>query len=230
MDPNSSLGIICLGDDVIVISSDIVEGSGDWNSPKYQDTAGSKGKKAMSALSFYMVKKGNKVVKKELIVALKGELYFVKFSINQEEDDVEPRVILGRPFMRLAKGIVDFDNGVITIYPELDPFEDDSEKEVKSPDDWDQLLDFNFDNVPNGNNHHWQWKLILAEGTLNLAVGMPCAFYSQQFGEELPSLVCKTRKSNHNKKRSMENLSSFYQDIRPSLSAGGHLTLEEAAT
>nr|GEX74846.1 hypothetical protein [Tanacetum cinerariifolium] len=139
------------------------------------------------------VKKGNKVVKKELIVALKGELYFVKFSINQEEDDVEPRVILGRPFMRLAKGIVDFDNGVITIYPELDPFEDDSEKEVKSPDDWDQLLDFNFDNVPNGNNHHWQWKLILAEGTLNLAVGMPCAFYSQQFGEELPSLVYKVK-------------------------------------
>nr|GEU82836.1 hypothetical protein [Tanacetum cinerariifolium] len=31
-----------------------------------------------------------------------------------------------------------------------------------------------------GNNLHWQWKLILPVGTLNLAVGMPCAFYSQQ--------------------------------------------------
>ncbi|GJR49530.1 ribonuclease H-like domain-containing protein [Tanacetum coccineum] len=35
------------------------------------------------------VKRGNKVVKKELIVALRGEIYFVKFIINPEEDDVE---------------------------------------------------------------------------------------------------------------------------------------------
>nr|GEU48639.1 hypothetical protein [Tanacetum cinerariifolium] len=91
--------------------------------------------------------------------------------------------------MRLAKGIVEFDNGVITIYPELGPLEDDSEKTEKSPDDLDQLLDFNFDDVP-------------------------------KFREELPPLVCMMRKSNHNKKRSMENLSSFYQDIGPSLSAG----------
>ncbi|GJZ70123.1 hypothetical protein Tco_0633673 [Tanacetum coccineum] len=45
MDPNSSLERICLGDDVIVISSDKAEGSGDWNSPEYQDTAVRKGKK-----------------------------------------------------------------------------------------------------------------------------------------------------------------------------------------
>nr|GFB63934.1 hypothetical protein [Tanacetum cinerariifolium] len=105
----------------------MVEGSGDWNSPEYQDMAGSKGKKVVNALSFYKmkideiseryiapcfvngleaydgevnlgfdenmisnefavklyldyeVKKGKKLVKKELIVALKGELYFVKF-------------------------------------------------------------------------------------------------------------------------------------------------------
>nr|GEX23048.1 putative reverse transcriptase domain-containing protein [Tanacetum cinerariifolium] len=31
-----------------------------------------------------------------------------------------------------------------------------------------------------GNNLYWQWELILPVGTLNLAVGMPCAFYSQQ--------------------------------------------------
>nr|GEZ39992.1 hypothetical protein [Tanacetum cinerariifolium] len=27
---------------------------------------------------------------------------------------------------------------------------------------------------------HWQWELLLPVGTLYLAVGMPCAFYSQQ--------------------------------------------------
>nr|GEX80946.1 hypothetical protein [Tanacetum cinerariifolium] len=246
MDPNSSLRKICLGDDAIVISSNKAEGSGDWNSPEYQDTTGSKGKKVMNALSFYkietdevseryiepcfvngleaydgeinlafdenlisneyaaklcldyMVKKGKKLIKKKLIVALKGELYFVKFIINPEEDDVEPRVILGRSFMRLPRGIVDFENEVITIYPKLEPFEDDSEKTERSLDDWDQLLYFNFDDVPD-------------------------------FREELPPLVCKIGKSNRNKKRSIEILSSFYQDIRPSLSAGDHSTQEEAA-
>nr|GEW90670.1 hypothetical protein [Tanacetum cinerariifolium] len=39
------------------------------------------------------VKRGNKVVKNELIVALKDKIYFVKFIINLEEDDVEPGVI-----------------------------------------------------------------------------------------------------------------------------------------
>ncbi|GJT94425.1 hypothetical protein Tco_1089943 [Tanacetum coccineum] len=39
------------------------------------------------------IKRGNKVVKKEPIVALRGEIYFVKFIINPEEDDVEPRIL-----------------------------------------------------------------------------------------------------------------------------------------
>ncbi|GKA47200.1 hypothetical protein Tco_0740083 [Tanacetum coccineum] len=96
----------------------------------------------------YEVKEGNKVMKKELIVALRGELYFVKFIINPKEDDVEPRVILGRSFMRLVNGIIDFSSGVITVYPEQDPFIDDYEKIEKSMDDWDQLFDFNFDDIP----------------------------------------------------------------------------------
>nr|GEV20246.1 hypothetical protein [Tanacetum cinerariifolium] len=95
----------------------------------------------------YEMNKGKKLVKKELIVSLKGEFYFIKFIINPEEDDVEPGVILGRSFVRLAKGIVDFGNGVITIYLEPNLFEDDFEKTKKSLDDWDQLLDFNFDDI-----------------------------------------------------------------------------------
>nr|GEX49234.1 retrotransposon Orf1 [Tanacetum cinerariifolium] len=128
--------VTTVGDDVVIISSDKVEGSGDWNSPECQDTAGSKGKKVVNALSFYKmetdeikfdenlisnefavkfcldyeVKKGKKLVKKELIVSLKGELYFVKFIINPEEDDFKPRVIFGRSFPRLAHGVVDFGN------------------------------------------------------------------------------------------------------------------------
>ncbi|GJX35742.1 hypothetical protein Tco_0247299 [Tanacetum coccineum] len=41
MDPNLSLRKVCLGEDIVVISSDKVEGSGDWNSLEFQDTANS---------------------------------------------------------------------------------------------------------------------------------------------------------------------------------------------
>ncbi|GJX81995.1 hypothetical protein Tco_0331476 [Tanacetum coccineum] len=186
---------------------------------EYKDTTGSEGKKVMNALSFYKMETDevskryttpcfvngleaydgeiNLEYDENLISNEENFLYLVKFIINLEEDDVEPGVILGRSFMRQAKGIVDFSNGVITVYPKPDPFEDDSEKTEKSPDDWDQLLDFNFDDVP-------------------------------KFEEELPPLVCKMGKSSRNRKRSIKNLSSFYQDIGPSLSAGGHITQEEA--
>ncbi|GKB91441.1 hypothetical protein Tco_0963713 [Tanacetum coccineum] len=216
----------------------------DWNSPEFQDTANSGQKKAMvfyqmdteevsdrfvapcfvNGLEAYdgeinlgveenmisneyavklclehEVKRGNKVVKKELIVALRGEIYFVKFIINPEEDDVEPGVIFGRLFLRLTKAITDFGVGTVTIYPDIDPFLEETEEEEKSNDDWDHLLDFKIDDVP-----------LLGE-------------------EGLPPFVCKMGKSSRNKKRAMENLNFFYQDIGTSSSADGHLTQEEAA-
>ncbi|GKE13325.1 hypothetical protein Tco_1416876 [Tanacetum coccineum] len=145
------------------------------------------------------VKRGNKVVKKELIVALRGEINFVKFIINPEEDDVEPVVNFGRSFLRMTKAITDFRAGTIIICPDIDPFLEETEEEEKSNDDWDHLLDFNIDDIP-----------LLGE-------------------EGLPPFLCKMGKSNRNKKRAMENLNFFYQDIGTSSSAGGYLTQEEAA-
>ncbi|GKA84565.1 DNA-directed DNA polymerase [Tanacetum coccineum] len=153
----------------------------------------------VNGLEAYDVKRGNKVVKKELIVALRGEIYFVKFIINPEEDDVEPGVILERSFLRMTKAVTDFGARTVTIYPEIDPFLVDIEEEEKSLNDWDNLLDFNLEDIP-----------LLGE-------------------EELPPFVCKMGKSSRNKKRAMENLNFFYQDIGTSSSAGGHLTQEEAA-
>ncbi|GJZ21880.1 hypothetical protein Tco_0558919 [Tanacetum coccineum] len=75
-----------------------------------------------------MEKRGNKVVKKELIVALRGEIYFVKFIINPEEDDMEPGVILGMSFLHLTKAITYFRAGTVIIYPEFDPFLEDIEE------------------------------------------------------------------------------------------------------
>ncbi|GJZ32553.1 hypothetical protein Tco_0577989 [Tanacetum coccineum] len=195
MDPNSSLGKICLGEDVVVISSDKVEGYGDLNSSEFQATANSGQKKETKAMVFYQihteevsdrfvalcfvngleaydgeinlgveenmisneyavklcmeheVKRGNKVVKKELTVALRGEIYFVKFIINPEDDDVEHEVILGRSFIRMTKAITDFGAGTVTIYPDIDPFLEETEEEEKRNDDWDHLLDFNIDDI-----------------------------------------------------------------------------------
>nr|GEW43913.1 hypothetical protein [Tanacetum cinerariifolium] len=246
MELNSSLGKIFLGENVVEILSDKVEGSRDWNSSKFQDTTKNGQKKETKAMVFHQmdteevsdrfvascfvngleaydgeinlgveenmisnehavklrleheVERGNKEVKKELIVALRGEIYFVKFIINPEEDDVEPGENLKRTFLRMTKAITNFEAGTITIYPEFDLFLEDIEEEEKSLDDQDHLLDFNLDDIP-----------LLGE-------------------EELPPFICKMGKSNRNKKRSMENLSLFYQDIRTSSSVGSHLTQEEA--
>nr|GEY90999.1 hypothetical protein [Tanacetum cinerariifolium] len=135
------------------------------------------------------VKKGNRVVKKELIVSLRGEIYFVKFIINPEKDDVKPRVIFGRSFLRMTKAITYFGVGTITIYPDIDPFLKETKGEEKSNDDWDHFLNFNIDDV-----------LLLGE-------------------ERLPPFMCRMGNNSHNKKLSMENLNFFYQDVGTSSSA-----------
>ncbi|GKF04073.1 DNA-directed DNA polymerase [Tanacetum coccineum] len=48
----------------------------------------------------------------------------------------------------MTKAITNFRAGTVTIYPEFDPFLEDIKEEEKSMDDWDQLLDFNFDDIP----------------------------------------------------------------------------------
>ncbi|GJT34554.1 ribonuclease H-like domain-containing protein [Tanacetum coccineum] len=145
------------------------------------------------------VKSGNKVVKKELIVALRGEVYFVKFILNPEEDDVEPGVVFGRSFLRLTKAIADFRTGTVTIYPELDPFLVSSEEEEKISDDWDLLLDdLDFGDI------------------LDIE------------GVDVPQFVCKMGKNSRNKRRQLENYKLTYSDMGPSMSTGKPLTQEEA--
>ncbi|GKC63273.1 hypothetical protein Tco_1095871, partial [Tanacetum coccineum] len=243
---DSIMGKMCLGKDVIEISSDRNEGSGDWDSPEYKDTAGSGGKKEPQALVFhkmyteedsdryiaqcfvnglyasdgeinlekndnlisndyavklcleYEVRKGKKLVKKELIVLLRGEIYFVQFIINPEEDEFEPGLVFGRSFLRTANAIVNFTEGTISIQPDFDPFLLSSDEE-RNPnlDNSEMLLDFDFDEV-------------------------------QQTETDLPPMVCKMGKGNRNKKKIMENIMYFNNGDGPSLSIGTPLTQEEA--
>ncbi|GJR31004.1 hypothetical protein Tco_1107236 [Tanacetum coccineum] len=146
------------------------------------------------------VKYGHKVVKKELIVALRGEIYFVKFIINPEEDDVEPGVVLGRSFMRLTKGIANFGNGTIKIYPELNPFLDSSGVQENVDDDSNRLLDdLDFGDV------------------LEIK------------GVEILPFVCKMGKNNRNKRKQLEKYQLIYSYMGPSFSIEKPLTQEEAA-
>ncbi|GJR00074.1 ribonuclease H-like domain-containing protein [Tanacetum coccineum] len=243
---DSSMGKMCLGKDVIEISSDQNEGSGDWDLPEYKDTAGSGGKKEPETLVFhkmyteedsdryiaqcfvnglyasdgeinlekndnlisndyavklcleYEVRKGKKLVKKELMVLLRGEIYFVQFIINPEEDEFEPGLIFGRSFLRSANAVVNFGEGTITIQPDFDPFLLSSDEE-KNPnlDDLETLLDFDFDEAP-------------------------------QTETDLSPLVCKMGKGSRNKKKVMENIMYFNNGTGPSTSVGIPLTQEEA--
>ncbi|GJV10231.1 reverse transcriptase domain-containing protein [Tanacetum coccineum] len=57
------------------------------------------------SLQYEIRKNAEKIMNRELLVAFWGELYFVGFVINPEEDDVEPCVIFGCSFLKLTKAL-----------------------------------------------------------------------------------------------------------------------------
>ncbi|GKA33503.1 hypothetical protein Tco_0719932 [Tanacetum coccineum] len=181
MDPNSSVGKICLGEDNRILLNDRIESHGEWETPECRDTASSKQKKEVKAFAFYRMET-EEVSESQVVLGARSE-----------------RWRSGRSFMRLTKGIADFGNGVITIYPELDPFLDNSDKTKKSKDDWELILD-----------------------------GIDFGDMSELEEPGLPPFVCKLGKCARNKKRSFENYQMNYFDEGPSLTNGKPLTQEEA--
>nr|GEV55277.1 putative reverse transcriptase domain-containing protein [Tanacetum cinerariifolium] len=180
MDLNSSLGKICLGENVVVISSDKVKGSGDRNSSKFQDTANSGQKKAMVYYQMDTKEVSDRFIAPYFVNGL--EAYDGEINLRVEENMISNEYAVKLCLEHeVKKG-----NKVV-------------KKELIRNDDWDHLLDFNIDDVP-----------LLGEKGL-----MP--------------FVCKMGKSSHNKKRAMENLNFFYQDVGTSSSARGHLTQEKLA-
>nr|GFA40194.1 hypothetical protein [Tanacetum cinerariifolium] len=101
----------------------------------------------------------------------------------------------------MTKAITEFGVGTITIYLNIDPFLEETEGEEKSNDDWDHLLDFNIDDVP----------LLGKEGLLPFVTS---------------AIRVQNGENSRNKKRAMENLNFFYQDVGTSSSAGVKLCLE----
>ncbi|GKC21405.1 hypothetical protein Tco_1023555, partial [Tanacetum coccineum] len=189
---------------------------GEWKTPELQDTTCSQEKKETKAFTFYRME--TKEMRKRYIApcfvnvleAYDGEidleqdknLILNEFAIKlylKHEDNIELGVILGRSFMRLTKGIVDFKNDDITIYPELDPFLDKPEETEKSEYDWELIPDgINFGDIPDIDK------------------------------AKLPPFVCKIGKSARNKRKLFENHQINYFDEGPSLNIGKALTQEEA--
>ncbi|GKC16325.1 hypothetical protein Tco_1013107 [Tanacetum coccineum] len=96
MDPNTSIGRLCLGENNQGSVAEGIENKEHWEGPEFQDTASSGQEKEVKVFTFYRTEEEGErenrenLVKRELLVSLKGEFYFVKFIVNPEEDDVEP--------------------------------------------------------------------------------------------------------------------------------------------
>ncbi|GKD07811.1 hypothetical protein Tco_1187496, partial [Tanacetum coccineum] len=86
MDPTSSLGRICLGEDVYGSPSEKVEGHGDSNAPEYTDTAGSKEKKVTKELSFYKMET-DEVSERYIAPCFLNGLYAYDGEINLAVDE-----------------------------------------------------------------------------------------------------------------------------------------------
>nr|GEW37839.1 hypothetical protein [Tanacetum cinerariifolium] len=222
MDPNISIERICLVEENRISLNDGVESNGEWDAPEYNDTADSGKKKEAKAFTFYQMEK-EEISERYVapcfvndLVAYDGEInlehdknlisnkFAVKFCLEHEvkngdkEDDIEPGLVLGRSFLRLTKGIADFGNGIITIYPDLDPFNDDSNKSNDLGDDWVDILEgIYFSDIP------------------------------EIDGLELPPYVCNMEKSSRDKKKPHGNYKITYSDKGPSLTMNKQSTTEE---
>ncbi|GJY71158.1 hypothetical protein Tco_0474861 [Tanacetum coccineum] len=132
MDPNSSLGKICLGEDVVVILSDKVDGSGDWNSLELQDTANSGQKKETKAMVFYQMdteELSDRFVAPCFVNGL--EAYDGEINLGIEENMISNEYAV-KSFLRMTKAIADFGVGTITIYPDIDPFLEETKEEERA--------------------------------------------------------------------------------------------------
>ncbi|GJV04639.1 putative reverse transcriptase domain-containing protein [Tanacetum coccineum] len=121
-------------------------------------------------------KKRRQGCKNKLPIVLKGEVYLVKFIINPMRDDIVPGIMLGRSFLKMKRGIVDFGKGIMTIYHDYDSFHDDTDNSHNSEDDWDAILEgIDFGDIPE--------------------IG----------GLELPPYVCSMGKNSKNKEKTKGN-------------------------
>ncbi|GJY56422.1 ribonuclease H-like domain-containing protein [Tanacetum coccineum] len=175
---DSSMGNMCLGNDVIEISSDRNEGSGDWDSPEYKDTAGSGGMKEPEALVFHKMDT-EEDSDRYIAQCFVNGLYASDGEINLEKNDnlisndyavklcLEYEVRKGKKLVKKELMVLLRGECTITIQHDFEG--------KPNLDDLETLLDFDFDEVPKTET-------------------------------DLPPMVSKIGKGSRNKKKVMENI------------------------
>ncbi|GKF79412.1 hypothetical protein Tco_0234980, partial [Tanacetum coccineum] len=113
-------------------------------------------------------------------------------------DDTVLGIVLGRSFLKMTGGIVDFGKGIMTIYPDSDSFYDDTVNSDDSKDDWDAILEgIDFRDIPKID------------------------------GLKLTLYVCSMGKNSKNKEKTKGNYKMTYSDEGPSLNITGLLNQKE---
>ncbi|GJR82727.1 putative reverse transcriptase domain-containing protein [Tanacetum coccineum] len=194
-----------------------IESHGEWGSPEYHDTASSGQKKEAKAFTIY--KMGTEKVSERYIVpcfvngleAYDGEInlehdknmifneYAVKLCLGYEVKNGDK--VVKKELIVALRRIADFGNRIITICPDLDPFNDvDYDKANDLEDDWEVILEgIYFGDIP------------------------------EIDGLELPPYICNMGKSSKNKKKPSKNYKMKYDDKGPSLTVNCALTREEVS-
>ncbi|GJX74697.1 hypothetical protein Tco_0313292 [Tanacetum coccineum] len=113
MDPNSSLGKVCLGEDAVIDTKEI--------SDRFVAPCFVNGLKAYDG-------EINLGVEENMI----SNEYAVKLCLEHE---VKKGNKVVKSFLRMTKAITDFGARTVTIYPDVDPFLEETEEEGKSNDD-----------------------------------------------------------------------------------------------
>lgn len=117
---------------------------------------------------------------------MNNELFLVEFYVNPDENEWEPNVILGIPFLRLARSIVDFSNVLLTIWPDATIIHNDLQNLDElfagiCEDDLPPLLD----NIFTLEAPEFECKM----GKSKRVKNKPQPIYKIKYGDEGPSLT-----------------------------------------
>ncbi|GKC88719.1 putative reverse transcriptase domain-containing protein, partial [Tanacetum coccineum] len=145
--------------------NDNIESNGQWDTPEYHDASDSGKKKEAKAFTFYRMEtediseiydapcfvNGLEAYDGEINLEHDKNLISNEFAFKlclEHEVKNEDKVV--KKELIVEKGIADFGNGIITIYPDLDPFNDvDFNKTNDSEDDWEVILEgIDFGEIP----------------------------------------------------------------------------------
>ncbi|GKE66690.1 hypothetical protein Tco_1520851, partial [Tanacetum coccineum] len=190
MNPNTSIRRIFLREDNRISLNDGVENNGEWDTPEYHDTTDNGQKKEAKAFTFYRMET-KEISERYVAPCFVNGLEAYDGEINLEHDITNLQLYYvwnmkssaWKIIPKVKKGIANFGNEIITIYPDLDPFNDDSDKTDNSGDDLDAILE-----------------------------GIDFRDISEIKGIDVSPFVCNMGKSSRNKKKPYKNYKMKYDD------------------